>query len=206
MGEYMKNFFKNYNLEFLTAFMFGAGILAAALVPELSFSRRILLVFMFLFTLHEWEENRFPGGFEKIMEGMIGRRFDAESKKMSHVPVMILLIAIHIIPFIFDNVVILILIPVCLALFEGFVHTMGVKLSGAKKFYTPGMITAYCMAAFAVFAIVCLNSRDMAQGKDYLLAALCTWLSFAVMQNRVLAINGIRYRDILGIIKSKVKK
>lgn len=202
----MKSFFKNYNLEFLSAFMFATTVIAAVLVPELSASRKILLVFMFLFTLHEWEENRFPGGFERIMEGMIGRQFDVESKKMSHIPVMILLIAIHIIPFAFDNVVMLVLIPVCLALFEGFVHTMGVKLSGAKKFYTPGMVTAYCMAAFAIFAIVYLNAHNITNGTDYLPAALCTWLCFAVMQNRVLAINGIRYRDLLGIIKSKIKK
>ena len=202
----MKNFLKNYNLEFLTGFMFAMAVLAALLVPELSVNRKILLVFAFLFTMHEWEENRFPGGFERIMEGMIGREFDIENKKMSHVPVMILLIAIHVIPFIFDKFIILVLIPVCLALFEGFIHSAGVKLSRAKKFYTPGMVTAYCMAAFALFAIIYLNTHDMARGRDYLLAALCTWLSFAIMQNRVLAINGIRYRDILGIIKSKIKK
>lgn len=202
----MRNFFKNYNLEFLTAFMFFMAVISAVFVPDISVNRKILVIYMFLYTLHEWEETRFPGGFEAIMEGMMGRQFSPDAKKMSHVPVMILLIAIHCIPYIFDRVIILTLIPLCLALFEGFVHTMGVKLSKAEKFYTPGMVTAYCMFAFSVAVIVYFSIHNIAAVKDYVIAAVCTWLSFALMQNRVLAINGVKYSDILGIVKSKIAK
>lgn len=202
----MITFLKKYNLELLTALMFGMVTLSAVLHPTSSLNQKILLIYMFLFTLHEWEENRFPGGFTNIMEGMIGKKFSDDAKQMSHIPVLVLLLLIHIIPYIFDSIVWLTLIPVCLGIFEGFVHTMGVKLSKAKKFYTPGMITAYCMLAFSIFVIYYFISHSMATGKDFCLGFLCMFASFAIMQNRVLAINGIKYSDMLAIMKKKINK
>ena len=80
---------------------------------------------------------------------------------------------------------------------------MGVKLSKAKKFYTPGMVTAYMMLAASVFNIYYLTANKMITGKDCLLGFACMFVSFAVMQNRVLAINGISYKDMFNIIKSR---
>ena len=168
-----------------------------------SIVQKMLVAYVFLFTLHEWEENRFPGGFVKIMEGMIGKKFSEDAKELSHVPVIILLLLIHIVPYLFNSVIFLTLIPVFLGIFEGFVHTMGVKLSKAKKFYTPGMVTAYMMLAASVFNIYYLSANKMVTGKDCLLGIACMFVSFAIMQNRVLAINGISYKDMLNIIKAK---
>lgn len=197
---------KEYNLEILTVLMVLMITLIAAVVPEVSFTQKMLVVYMFLYTLHEWEENRYPGGFSDLMEGMLGKTFAEDAKKMSHIPVAILLLAIHIIPFALDTVMPLVLIPVFLGLFEGFVHTMGVKLSGAERFYTPGMVTAYCLAAFSVFCIVCFVIQDMAGPKDYLLGFFCMFASFALMQNRVLAINGVKYTDMMAVMKSRIAK
>ena len=149
----MKKFLIKYNLEMLTTLMF-TFVTASAIFNETpSITQKMLLAYVFLFTLHEWEENRFPGGFVKIMEGMIGKKFSDDAKELSHIPVIILLLLIHIIPYLFNSVFFLTLIPVFLGIFEGFVHTMGVKLSKAKKFYTPGMVTAYMMLAVSVFNI-----------------------------------------------------
>ena len=137
------------------------------------------------------------------MEGMIGKKFSEDAKELSHIPVIILLLLIHVIPYLFDSVVYLTLIPVFLGVFEGFVHTMGVKLSKAEKFYTPGMVTAYMMLAASVFNIYYLSANKMVTGKDCLLGIACMFVSFAIMQNRVLAINGISYKDMLNIIKAK---
>lgn len=197
---------KKYNLEFLTFLMFLMTMLAATVIPELSITQKMLIVYMFLFTLHEWEENRIPGGFANIMEGVIGKTFTEDAKEMSHIPVLVLLLLIHTIPFVFDTVIVLVLIPVFLGVFEGFVHTMGVKLSKAEKFYTPGMVTAYCMLAFSIFCICYLADHGMAAGKEFTLGAVCMFLSFAVMQNRVLAINGVKYSDMLSAMKSKIGK
>lgn len=202
----MITFLKKYNLEFLSFLMFLMVTLSATVIPNVSITQKMLVVYMFLFTLHEWEENRFPGGFTDIMEGLIGKKFSDDAKEMSHIPVLILLLAIHIIPYIFDTVIILVLIPVFLGIFEGFVHTMGVKISKAEKFYTPGMITAYGMLAFSAFCVHYFASHNMASTKDFILGFVCMFASFAIMQNRVLAINGVKYSDMIAIMKSKIKK
>ena len=199
----MKRFLIKYNLEILTTLMFTFVTMAAIFNTAPSVTQKMLMAYVFLFTLHEWEENRFPGGFVNIMEGMIGKKFSDDAKELSHVPVIILLLFIHIIPYIFDSVFFLTLNPVFLGVFEGFVHTMGVKLSKAKKFYTPGMVTAYMMLAASVFNIYYLTANKMITGKDCLLGFACMFVSFAVMQNRVLAINGISYKDMFNIIKSR---
>ena len=199
----MKRFLIKYNLETLTTLMFAFVTMVAISNTTPSITQKMIVAYVFLFTLHEWEENRFPCGFLKIMEGMIGKKFSEDAKELSHVPVIILLLLIHIVPYCFDSVVFLPLIPVFLGIFEGFVHTMGVKLSKAKKFYTPGMVTAYMMLAVSVFNIYYLATNKMITGKDCLLGVSCMFLSFAIMQNRVLAINGISYKDMLNIITSK---
>ena len=202
----MKKFLIKYNLETLTTLMFGFVTIVAIFNQASSTTQKILVAYVFLFTLHEWEENRFPGGFSNIMEGMIGKKFSEDAKELSHVPVMILLLLIHIIPYIFDSIIFLTLIPVFLGIFEGFVHTMGVKLSKATKFYTPGMITAYMMLITSIFIIYHFVSTNMITSKDCILGIVCMFISFAIMQNRVLAINGISYKDMLNIIKSKNKR
>ena len=199
----MKRFLIKYNLELLTIMMFAFVTIVAIFNSVPSITQKILVVYVFLFTLHEWEENRFPGGFANIMEGMIGKKFSEDAKELSHIPVIILLLAIHIIPYIFDSTIFLTLIPIFLGIFEGFVHTMGVKLSKAEKFYTPGMITAYLLLIVSAFAIYYLSSNNMITAKDCIFGVICMFASFAIMQNRILAINGIAYKDMLNIIKSK---
>ena len=199
----MRRLLIKYNLEILTTLMFTFVAMVAIFNTAPSLTQKMLVAYVFLFTLHEWEENRFPGGFVNIMEGMIGKKFSEDAKELSHIPVIILLLLIHIIPYFLDSVVFLTLIPVFLGVFEGLVHTMGVKLSKSKKFYTPGMGTAYMMLALSVFNIYYLTVNKMITGKDCLLGIVCMFVSFAVMQNRVLAINGISYKDMLNIIKSK---
>ncbi len=199
----MRRLLIKYNLEILTTLMFTFVAMVAIFNTAPSLTQKMLVAYVFLFTLHEWEENRFPGGFVNIMEGMIGKKFSEDAKELSHIPVIILLLLIHIIPYFLDSVVFLTLIPVFLGVFEGLVHTMGVKLSKSKKFYTPGMGTAYMMLALSVFNIYYLITNKMITGKDCLLGIVCMFVSFAVMQNRVLAINGISYKDMLNIIKSK---
>ena len=199
----MKKFLIKYNLEILSTLMFLFVTASAIFNVPPSITQKMLIAYVFLFTLHEWEENRFPGGFVKIMEGMIGKKFSEDGKELSHIPVIILLLVIHIIPYLFDSVVFLTLVPIFLGVFEGFVHTMGVKLSKAEKFYTPGMVTAYMMLAVSVFNIYYLSVNKMITRKDCLLGIACMFVSFAIMQNRVLAINGISYKDMLNIVKSK---
>ena len=162
----MRRLLIKYNLEILTTLMFTFVAMVAIFNTAPSLTQKMLVAYVFLFTLHEWEENRFPGGFVNIMEGMIGKKFSEDAKELSHIPVIILLLLIHIIPYFLDSVVFLTLIPVFLGVFEGLVHTMGVKLSKSKKFYTPGMGTAYMMLALSVFNIYYLITNKMMKSKQ----------------------------------------
>ena len=55
-----------YNLEIMSGIF--TVIIAVSLLhwSELSVVRQMTVVFMILYTLHEWEESRFPGGFYRI--------------------------------------------------------------------------------------------------------------------------------------------
>ena len=55
-------FILKYNLELLSLIMLGMIGVALIFIPELSLIQKFMLGYMFLYTLHEWEENRFPGG------------------------------------------------------------------------------------------------------------------------------------------------
>ena len=84
----MKKFLIKYNLEILSTLMFLFVTASAIFNVTPSITQKMLIAYVFLFTLHEWEENRFPGGFVKIMEGMIGKKFSEDAKELSHIPVI----------------------------------------------------------------------------------------------------------------------
>ena len=68
----MKKLIVNYNLEILTAILaivFGASLF---FWTNLTLAGKALLGFMVLYTLHEWEESRFPGGFYDLFFGGFG--------------------------------------------------------------------------------------------------------------------------------------
>lgn len=71
----MKKLLIKYNLEILTTLMFTFVTMVAIFNATPTITQKMLLAYVFLFTLHEWEENRFPGGFVKIMEGMLVKKF-----------------------------------------------------------------------------------------------------------------------------------
>ena len=59
----MKKLIVKHNLEILTvvlAIIFGVSLF---FWDSLTIAGKALLGFMVLYTLHEWEESRFPGGF-----------------------------------------------------------------------------------------------------------------------------------------------
>lgn len=119
----------------------------AVFMPGASAVRRVLALYMFLVTAHEWEENRFPGDFSAWMKKFTGMNPSVQAEELSYVPVAILLIVILFVPFIFDSMVFLALFPVCLGIFECFVHVMGIFLH-KKALYAGnnhGAVYALCV-------------------------------------------------------------
>lgn len=117
------------------------------------------------------------------------------SEERMHLPVAIYLLCILIIPFIFDNVAIFALAPLILALFEGFIHTAGIMIHQLKKPYSPGMITAWLMFAYAIIMIPKLNEESMLNAWTWISGILLTFISFFIMETRFMKGAGISIKE-----------
>ena len=202
-----------YNLEIMTgifAVILGIGMFQWS---ELSMLRQMTLIFVVLYTLHEWEESRYPGGFYRIFFSKCTIDPNVSEERM-HLPVAIYLLIILLVPFVFDGIAVLALIPLLLALFEGFIHTAGIVIHQLKKPYSPGMITAWLMFAYAVYMIGRLNAQLHLGAVDWILGIVFTAVSFFIMESFFMKGAGITVKEfqtnmkayMLGRIKKSKKK
>lgn len=183
-----------YNLEIMSCIF--AVIIAIGLLKwdDLSVLRQMTIIFMVLYTLHEWEESRFPGGFYRIFFSKCTIDPNVSEEKM-HLPVAIYLLIILLAPFIFDNIVLFALVPLLLALFEGFIHTAGIIIHQLKRPYSPGMITAWIMFVYAIIMIRRLNTQLDLGAAEWLLGIVLTIASFVIMETRFMKGAGITVKE-----------
>lgn len=196
---------KKYYLEMLTLIMFGMVSCCAVFYNQLSLIQRIMIGYMFLFTLHEWEETRFPGGFAKLMSKFFGLEVTQDKENASHIPVVVLLIMITFIPF-FTQSPLLALVPVYLGLFETFIHIVGIKIHKMKKPYTPGLASALLLCVASVSVLIIFYKNQLVQGTGYAWGVLLMFLCFALMQRTIIAIFGLRYKNLIANTKKKIKE
>ena len=69
----MGQFIKRYALEIYTVLGM-AFMVVTSLMGDLSPIQRFVVCFNFLFILHEWEENAYPGGFLNLITQVILQR------------------------------------------------------------------------------------------------------------------------------------
>lgn len=203
----MKNWVARYNLEVLT-FLLGTFIVcAAALYPSMSAVQRFMIVFMWLFVLHEWEEGKYPGGFvDLIAKNLLKMPVSQETANLSRIPTMVLIIGFTVVPFFFDTVWLVVLLPVYLSIFEGIVHMMGIKLFRLEKPYTPGMVTALAELVAGIGCLVYLLANCPVPLWEYLVAIVLYIACFALMQSRLTKLVGIRYRDFPKLVRTRIKE
>ena len=195
---------KKYNLEIMTVIFFGT-ITICAVLGRLGLIQRIMLGYMFLFTLHEWEETRCPGGFADLMVKFFGVKADPEQIAAAHIPVAVLLLVITFVPF-FTQLPILALVPIYLGVFETFIHLMGIKLHKLDKPYTPGMVTGIMLGITSVIVLVTYSKEQLLSGSGYVWGIPLMILCFAAMQRTVLAIYGLSYKYVIANVKKKLRK
>ena len=194
---------KKYNLEIMTVIFFGTITICAVFGSQLGLIQRIMLGYMFLFTLHEWEETRFPGGFADLMVKFFGVKADADQIAKAHIPVAVLLLVITFVPF-FTQLPLLSLVPIYLGLFETFIHVAGIKIHKMDKPYTPGMVTGLLLGITSVIALVTYSREQLLSGSGYVWGIPLMILCFAAMQRTVLAIYGLGYRFVIANVKKKL--
>ncbi len=203
----MRNWVAKYNLEVLTFILVTFIVCATALSPALSTVQRYMIGFMWLFVLHEWEEGRYPGGFVDLMaSNMLKMDVSEQTANLSRIPTMALILGFTIVPFFFDGIWVLVLLPVYLGVFEGLVHVLGIKIFQLARPYTPGMVTALAELVLAAACLVYLATSCSVAWWEYLLAAVLYFACFAFMQSRVTKLVGIRYRDFPALMRARIKE
>ena len=201
----MIKFIKHYALEIYTvlAMIF---IVYTAMLGELSFIQKLVVIDAFLFILHEWEEGHYPGGFINLISTLIGKEPSEETKRASRIPAGILLLLLSIVPFVFDDVPLVTMAVATFGIIEGFVHTMGIRLFRMKRFYTPGMATAWLELVISGLMIAYLVTNHLGRWYDYVFGPIIMFLCFGTLQKTMTLMVGINYSDMPKMIKKMWNK
>jgi len=200
----MKRYIKLYALEIYTAISV-ICIAVALFVGELSVNQKILLAYAAVFVLHEWEEGRFPGDLADLIgKKLLHRELTEETKKGTRIPAGILLLAMLIVPFCFDEYAFLVLIPVCLGIFEGFAHIMFIIMLGIKKPYSPGMVTAEIELVMSIIVCIFFGISGFTSIGDYVLGFVLMFVCYFILQRSIFALLGIPYRELPKIAKRRI--
>lgn len=198
----MKRFIKYYALEIYTVLAL-SFIVATAVIGNLSTVQKLVVVDALSFVLHEWEEGHYPGGFIKLISGLVGIRVDEDMSRASRIPAGILLLTLSIVPFVFDTTPLIIVAVATFGFIECFVHTMGIRLFHMKRFYTPGMVTAWLEFVVSVMMITYLAVNDIARWYDYVFGPLLMIVCFGLLQKTMTLMVGIRYSDMPKMIRTQ---
>ena len=200
----MCKFIKHYALEIYTvlAMLF---MVITSMRDGLSDVQRFVVVFNFLFLLHEWEEGAYPGGFIDLISSLIGKKLNDDLRRASRIPTSIFLISITLVPFIFDDTAMIAVSIATFGIFEGLVHTLGIKLFRLKRMYTPGMATAWLEAATGIFLLWYLANNHLAFWYDYVLGIIIFFAAFVTMQKTLTMMVGIRYRDMPRMLRKQLQ-
>ena len=200
----MCKFIKHYALEIYTvlAMLF---MVITSMMDGLSAVQRFVVVFNFLFILHEWEEGVYPGGFVDLIARLIDKELTDDLRRASRIPTSIFLISITLVPFIFDDTTMFAVSIATFGIFEGLVHTLGIKLFRLKRKYTPGMATAWVEAAVGISLLWYLASNHLASWYDYVLGIIIFFAAFVTMQKTLTMMVGIRYRDMPRMLKKQLQ-
>lgn len=196
----MAKFIKHYALEIYTvlAMLF---IVYTAMLGELSIIQKLVVIDAFLFILHEWEEGHYPGGFLKLMTGMLQIDTSDEIKRASRIPAGILLLLLSVVPFIYHDVPMIVMVVATFGIIEGFVHTMGIRLFHMKSFYTPGAATAWLELVVSILMIAYLVGNNLGQWQDYVFGPLIMLVCFGMLQKTMTLMVGINYSDMPKMVK-----
>lgn len=187
-------FIRYYSLEIFTAL--AMTILCGAVFFPLNAVQKLSLVFLWIFTLHEWEEQRYPGGFLDYIIELTGVNASEETVRGSRFTTGLYLCALTIVPLFAGQYAFLILPAGFLGIFEGFMHLMGIKLFQTPKPYTPGMLTAETEVLISVYSFYYLVSHKMVTGIHFLIGFVLMAVGFMIMQATLVHSTGQRYRDL----------
>ncbi len=149
---------------------------------RLSLVRKLVNLFAIFAALHEIEEKVWPGGFFDLMVKKFGLKKEEVDVDLGTLGVSVYWIILLGSAYLFDKVPLLLCIPIALFFFEAFIHTVGIKIHHMKKPYTPGLVTAWCLAGCGVYAIHSLNAAGLTTGRHYAIGAVLWVFTFFCLE------------------------
>ena len=202
----MWRFMKLYALEIYTLIAMLLITLVAMFMDGLSVLQQFAVWVSFLCILHEWEENRYPGGFFDLFEkNMLQRELDMEARLGSRLATAVFIYVITIVPFFFGDRIPM--FPVAMAsfcIFEGTIHVVGIKIMHLHKPYSPGLVTAEMELVTGICLIVYLAINHLGAWYDYTFGPFVFIACFICMQRALMSMGWrYRYKDVLANIRKR---
>lgn len=191
----MVKFIKYYALEIYTVLSM-ILLVVAGVIGDLSVIQKFVLVYTFLFILHEWEEMKYPGGFAENIAEIIEFDLTESYKRASRIYTSILLLAFTLTPFFAHQYPITILPLAFLGVLEGIVHIVAIKIFRCPKPYSPGMVTAELQFATSIALFVYLIQNNVLVWSDYLIGLAVMLCCFVIMQKCITNMIGMKYSDV----------
>lgn len=165
-----------------------------------------MLVYVFLFILHEWEEMKYPGGFADLISNMLKIEINEDIKRATRIPTSILLLTFTITPFILHNYILAIMPLVCLGAFEGLVHIFAIKLFHLNRPYSPGFVTAELQLLTSVIFFIYTLKHNMLTLSDVIIGLVIMIVCFVIMQKTITMQVGFKYSNLPKILKKQLDK
>lgn len=196
--------FNKYSLYFLTAYALVLLVIGILMWNSLAIIQKIIIIATCIVTLHEWEEQRFPGGFFDVMSRIWQIDLSNIDLHDMYAKPDIYIFAITFLALIFPNTLFLSCAVLLLGVFEGFIHIMGINLAKLEKPYTPGMITGELYAVFSISCIIFLIESGMTGLMDWVLGFIWLFLTFLIMEFFVWRTAGISPKDLSSKARSVI--
>ena len=175
-------------------------------IPDIT--RRIALIYAFLFLLHEWEENNYPGGFFDMLFNEVAIIKPAPSGRAlreSRIAVYLLLTVLIFPPYFAHKYIWLVLPIVYLGIFEGLAHTVVIYAFKLKRRYTPGMVTALCQITMSIIVLVYLSKEKLVQGWQYAIGVLIMIVGIVCMATIGMRANRFKPSDMPKMVIRNLK-
>lgn len=199
-------FLRKNSLLILTIYAVCAAVVAAFAWNGLLLTQKCAVVMVMIACLHEWEEQRFPGGFLELMAQNMGLAVTDEQRASMLAKPDLMVGVLTFLGFAVRDVPLFACAVILFGLLEGIVHVAGIKLMGLKRPYSPGLVTAELWAATSVVSIVLLVQQGTVGPLDWALGFVWLVVCFAAMEISVWKAAGISLKEVPERMKARLSK
>lgn len=201
----MKNLITKNMLYLVTALGVIVTIFVFVNWSSMAVLQRLVGIFFGGLILHLWEEGKFPGGFTDMITKSLN--FTQSNPHFGEGITILYVLIITFVPLFFPNVAFLAMAPMILAILELFAHLAAIKLSGSKRFYSPGLVSAaLVLIPISVYSIVYSAQNNLMSPLSWLYSFLYMLFGLMMAQQIVIRTSGMKYSDFLKNVRTAFVK